>query len=49
MLPTPESDNHDTDHFDQYLNSDVLLSFQGARRTGKVVCCKRNHDVIALG
>ena len=26
MLPTPERDDYDIDHFDQYLNSEVLLS-----------------------
>ena len=49
MLPTPERDDFDTDHFDRYLKSEVLFFLQVICRTGKDVRSTRNHDGIALG
>ena len=44
-----DRDDIDTDHFDQYLNSRVLLPTQGTHQTGKVVRRKRNRDGMEVG
>ena len=49
-LPSAQDrDDIDTDHYDQYLNSKVLLPTQGKHQTGKVICREKNRAFIEIG